>query len=182
MDHILSTINVFFYYTWLDRSWKDKQSVEKCGSYCQFSKRAWYHKIDKKTTTIVRHNVNELVRPRTMCHLIGKLYKIMVTICARSIFRGVLTCISGECAMVELKIMAVIERPWLNVIMRFGGMGHIFDNNFVLYGLVFYIHLPNELYLHWRLPGIRCIDLCGTLQRLAHKHHNQITGMKFLKS
>ena len=41
--------------------------------------------------------------------------------------------------------------------------GHIFYNNFLLCGSIVFIHVPNELYLHWLLADIKYIDLCGTL-------------------
>ena len=42
-------------------------------------------------------------------------------------------------------------------------MGSHFDNNFELRGSIFFIHVPNELYLYRLLTDIRNVDLCGTL-------------------
>ena len=47
--------------------------------------------------------------------------------------------------------------------MIFGGMGLIFYNNFLLCGSIFFIHLQNELYLHWLSFDITYVDICGTL-------------------
>ena len=47
--------------------------------------------------------------------------------------------------------------------MLFGGMGHIFDNNFVLCGSIFSVYVQNELYLHWFSVDFEYADLCDTL-------------------
>ena len=50
-------------------------------------------------------------------------------------------------------------------------MGHIFYNNFVLCGSIFFIHLPNELYVdvsNWLSADIKHNDLCDTLLRQIH--------------
>ena len=47
--------------------------------------------------------------------------------------------------------------------MFLGVWGPIYDNNVVLYGSIFFIHVPNELYLHWFSVDIRCVELCGSL-------------------
>ena len=56
-----------------------------------------YHKIEENSTTTTSGYVNELVRLRTMGHLIEKKYQVT----GHYVYRGVHDCISGKCAMVE---------------------------------------------------------------------------------
>ena len=65
--------------------------------------------------------------------------------------------------------------------MVFWGVGSHFYNNFVLCGSIFFIFATNELYLHWLSADTKYIDLCGTLERQAHKqsqlnHKNGISA------
>ena len=48
-----------------------------------------------------------------------------------------------------------------NAFLGYGG--NIFDNMFVLCGLIFFIHVPDELYLQWLLDDIKYVDLCDSL-------------------
>ena len=122
--------------------------VEKWGRYCHFSEQTRYHKIDKNTTTTVKRHVNWLVSPRTMGYLIEKKYQVTghylctkyILGCSELHFWRV--CSGGEEVTVGYK-----KTPRLNCNNVFWGLwGHIFDNNLVLCGLIFFIHVPNELY------------------------------------
>ena len=42
-------------------------------------------------------------------------------------------------------------------------MGHIFDNNLVLCGRIFFIHVPNKLYFYSLTADILYVDLYGIL-------------------
>ena len=44
-----------------------------------------------------------------------------------------------------------------------GVWGHIFDNDFMLCGWIFFVRIPNDLYLHWLSADIRYVDLCDTI-------------------
>ena len=67
--------------------------------------------------------------------------------------------------MVEYKkLQPVIEDTSTQLQWRFCGVwGHIFDNNFVLCGSIFFVYVPNELYLHWLSVDFKYVDLCDTL-------------------
>ena len=129
------------------------KSVAKCGSFCYFSSHTRHHEIDKNTTTTVKRDVNELVGPRTMGHLIKKKYQV-----------------TGP--YMRTKYIGYRKTPRLNCNNIFfgggggggGGMGSHFGNNLVLCGgSIFFIDVPNELRLHWLSADNKYADLCGTL-------------------
>ena len=67
--------------------------------------------------------------------------------------------------MVEYEVTLGYRKEHLEstAIMLFLGRVSHFDNNFVLFDSILFIHIPNELYLHWLSADIRSVDLCGTL-------------------
>ena len=81
-----------------------------------------------------------------------------------SLFRGVQNCTSVSLQLWNKKLRPIIERHLdSTAIILFGVWGHICYNNFVLCGSIFFIHVSNELYLHWISADIKYIDLCSTL-------------------
>ena len=70
-----------------------------------------------------------------MGHLIEKKYQVTGHyLCTKYIFCGVQNCISGKCALY-----------------------------FILCGSISFIHVTNELYLHYLSADIKYVDLCATL-------------------
>ena len=62
------------------------------------------------------------------------------------------------------KLRPVVERHIdSNAMMLFMGMGSHFHNYFVLCGSIFFVYVPNELYLHWLSVDFKYVDLCDTL-------------------
>ena len=79
-DDIFLKINVYFYLTVPLSLGHDtvvhRNRWRNVEVFCHFSQYTWYHKIVKNTTTTTKRCVNELVRLRTMGHLIEKNYQV----------------------------------------------------------------------------------------------------------
>ena len=123
----------------------------------QCSPRILNNKINKNTTTTVKRYVNVLVCPRYTGHLIEKKKKHKKTPCDWSLFvHEVYSWVSRTAFVVSVQcnggirsylLGPVIEKHLTsNAIMLFGVLGHIFNNNCVLF-TIFVLHIPNELYL-----------------------------------
>ena len=119
------------------------KSVAKCVNYCHFFQNTRYHKIDKTATITTKRYVNELLSPR-MCHYSGVPRTGLLVSWQKW----------------NKKLRPVIERHLdSTAIMLFCGYGDtIFYNNLVRCVSIFFIHVPNELYLHWLLADIKFID------------------------